>query len=164
MAWVSRCTPWVPMANRAARATMPTWVSCPRADRGRPVAGFSLLELLVVLFLISVMAAMVAPRLQRTYEAIASSGDRAEVLRSIEQLPFIARAQTQTLSLQPGNASGAELTQILGLPEGWLVAPVSALRVEINGFCHPAVLRVSGAGTVEDWALAAPDCRVDDAL
>src|SRR5690606_35165010 len=98
--WASRCIPWARTASRAARATMPTWASCLRADP-RSHAGFSLLELLVVLFLISVLAAMVAPRLQRTYEAIASSGDRAEVVRSIEQLPFLARARSQPLSLAP---------------------------------------------------------------
>lgn len=143
---------------------MPTWASCLRADHGRPHAGFSLLELLVVLFLISVLAAMVAPRLQRTYEAIASSGDRAEVLRSIEQLPFIARELAEPLALPPEDASGVELTRLLALPEGWSVAPVTALRIETNGFCHPATLRVSGAGVVEDWSLAAPDCGVDHAL
>lgn len=142
---------------------MPTWASCLRADRGRPQAGFSLLELLVVLFLISVLASMVAPRLQRTYEAISSSGDRAEVVRSIERLPFIARERPQPLSLGPGDAAGAELTALLALPEGWTVSPVTALRVEVNGFCHAATLRVSGAGTVEDWTLAAPDCGVADA-
>ena len=143
---------------------MPTWASCLRADRGRPQSGFSLLELLVVLFLIGVLAAMVAPRLQRTYEAIASSGDRAEVLRSIEQLPFIARERSQPLALAPSDAAAAELTALLALPDGWSVAPVTALRVEVNGFCHAATLRVSGAGTVEEWTLAAPDCGVGDAL
>lgn len=142
---------------------MPTWASCRRADR-HTLAGFSLLELLVVLFLISVLAAVVAPRLQRTYEAIASSGDRAEVVRSIEQLPFIARARTQPLAMPPGDAAAAELARLLALPEGWTVEPVTTLRVEINGFCHPATLRVSGVGTVEDWALSAPDCGVDNAL
>lgn len=143
---------------------MPTWASCRHADRGNPVAGFSLLELLVVLFLISVVAAMVAPRLQRTYEAIASSGERDEVVRSIEQLPFIARERDQALTLPPGDAAAAELTRLLALPEGWSAEPVTALRVEVNGFCHPATLRVSGAGTVEDWRLSAPDCGVGNAL
>lgn len=142
---------------------MPTWASCRRADRAThsAAAGFSLLELLVVLFLISVLAAMVAPRLQRTYQAIASSGDRAEVVRNIERLPFIAREQMQPLALQAGDAGG--LSQLLALPEGWSVAPVTALRVEANGFCHAATLRVTGAGSVEDWPLAAPDCGVGDA-
>lgn len=142
---------------------MPTWASYRRADRATRCApaGFSLLELLVVLFLISVLASMVAPRLQRTYQAIVSSGDRAEVVRNIERLPFIARERTRALALQPGDADG--LSRLLALPEGWSVAPVTALRVEANGFCHPATLRVTGAGAVEDWPLAAPDCGVTDA-
>lgn len=139
---------------------MPTWASCLRADPRRPQCGFSLLELLVVLFLISVMAAMVAPRLQRTYQAIASSGDRAEVIRRLEQLPFVARERARPLVVAPDDADA--LMQIVPLPEGWSAEPVSALHVEASGFCHPATLRVSGAGVVEDWSLSAPDCGVSD--
>lgn len=141
---------------------MRTWASCHRADAGLGARGFSLLELLVVLFLIGVMAAMAAPRLQRTYEAIASSGDRAEVVRQVERLPFIAREQVMPVELRAGE--GARLMELLILPEGWSVEPVSAVRVEANGFCHPAVLRVRGGGTIEDWTVAAPDCALSDVL
>ncbi|WP_255409764.1 prepilin-type N-terminal cleavage/methylation domain-containing protein [Luteimonas sp. 100069] len=140
---------------------MPTWASCHRADPLRRHSGFSLLELLVVLFLISVMAAMVAPRLQRTYQAIASSGDRAEVVRRLELLPFLARENNRALIIAPGDADA--LMQVVALPEGWWAEPVSKLHVEASGFCHPATLRVSGAGAVEDWPLSAPDCGVRDA-
>ncbi len=138
---------------------MPTWVSCLRAESRQ--SGFTLLEMLVVLFLMGVLAALVAPRLQRTYEAIASSGERAEVARNLEQLPFLAQ-EAGGLSFAPGDEAGAALLQLLALPEGWSVVPATALRVEANGFCHPATLRVAGAGTVEDWALSAPDCGVVD--
>ena len=47
--------------------------------------GFSLLELLVVLALIGMLTAVVAPRLQRTYDAIAGSGERDEVHRQLER-------------------------------------------------------------------------------
>lgn len=141
---------------------MPTWASCRRVDVPRPrAAGFSLLELLVVLFLMSVLAAMVAPRLQRTYQAITTSGERAEVVRSIERLPFIARELTHPVAVDPGDADG--VAELLRLPEGWSVAPVTTLRVEANGFCHAATLRVTGHGIVEDWPLGAPDCGVGDA-
>lgn len=140
---------------------MPTWASCRHADPRRRHSGFSLLELLVVLFLISVMAAMVAPRLHSTYQAIATSGDRAEVVRRLEQLPFVARERTRALVVAPGDADA--LMQAVPLPEGWSAEPVTALHVEASGFCHPATVRVSGAGAVEDWSLAAPDCGVRDA-
>jgi prepilin-type N-terminal cleavage/methylation domain-containing protein len=141
---------------------MPMWASSRRADSWsyRAAAGFSLLELLVVLFLISVLAAMVAPRLQRTYQAVVSSGERAETVRSIENLPFAVRQTTLPLALQPGDAAG--FAAWVPLPEGWSVTPVSGLRVEANGFCHPATLRVTGAGMAEDWSLGAPDCGVLD--
>ena len=52
---------------------MRTSGSCRRSEPGR-APGFSLLEMLVVLALISIMVALVAPRLAGTVRAIASSG------------------------------------------------------------------------------------------
>ena len=56
---------------------------------GHPLAagGFSLLEMLVVLVLVATMTALVAPRLHGTVQAIATSGERAEVTRQVERLP-----------------------------------------------------------------------------
>jgi prepilin-type N-terminal cleavage/methylation domain-containing protein len=133
--------------------------------RNRPpharASGFTLLELLVVLALVSMLAAMVAPRLQRTYEAIARSGDRAETLRQLESLPLRARAEGRAIDAAAGDPAG--LAPYLDLPEGWSVRPLDPLRIESTGFCHPARIRVDGGGGSETWSLSAPDCAVPDA-
>lgn len=140
---------------------MPTSGSSPRSNPQSlaPSRGFSLLELLVVLGLISVMTALVAPRLQATVEAISASGERAELKRQLEQLPMIARDRGQSLVL----AADRDLAPELGLqvPEGWQVRPVTALQVAANGICSNAKLRVAGRETVEEWSVSAPDCSVD---
>ena len=138
---------------------MRTSGSCRRSSH-RLAAGFSLLEMLVVLALISIMVALVAPRLAGTVRAIATSGERAETARQLERLPLLARGNGHAILAgadQPLVAEG------LAFPDGWSATALDPLRVAANGICHPARLRVEGGGTVEEWALLAPDCRVDQA-
>lgn len=121
--------------------------------------GFTLLEVLIVLALMAFAAAMVAPRLQRTYDAIAGSGERAEVVRQLERLPMLARESGQALVVP---ADGT-MPSALAFPAGWSVQPADALRVEASGVCHAGAVLVTGRGTRERWELAAPDCGVRDA-
>jgi len=127
-----------------------------QAGRG----GFSLLELLVVLALIGMLTAVVAPRLQRTYDAVAGSGERDEVGRQLERLPLLARHDGKAISIARGDE--AALASRITLPEGWSVSPLEELRVEASGVCHPARLRVSGRGVVEVQQLTAPACGIED--
>lgn len=135
---------------------MPTSGSCLRSER-RLAAGFSLLEMLVVLALISIMVALVAPRLAGTVQAIATSGERAEVARQIERLPLLARGQGQPILVGADDVVGPEG---LRFPDGWKVSALTPLRVAANGICHPARLRVEDGRVVEEWTVAAPDCSV----
>lgn len=126
---------------------------------GRRIAsvGFSLLEMLVVLVLISVMTALVAPRLQGTVEAIASSGERDEVTRQLERLPLLARQQGHSIQIVVGQDVSVAY---LALPAGWKVQPLTVLSIASNGICNTASLQVEGRGTAEKWSIAAPDCKV----
>lgn len=136
--------------------------SCHRSEPPLPAArGFTLLELLIVLALVSMVAAMVAPRLQHTYDAVARSGDRAEALRQIERLPLIARDLGKVVQVPADDP--AALAGLLRLPAGWQAIAVEPLRIEATGLCHGGKLRVEGGGAVETWTLASPDCGVVDA-
>lgn len=130
-----------------------------RADRAG-TWGFSLLELLVVLAIVSIMVALVAPRLAGTVQAITTSGDRVEIARQIGQLPLLARANGRPIRIGPDLE-----VQVEGIkfPEGWTVSTVSALRVAANGLCSPAQLRVDDGTLSETWSVAAPDCTVNHA-
>lgn len=135
--------------------------SCLRSDAAAPARGFTLLELLIVLALVSMVAAMVAPRLQGTYDAVARSGERAEAVRQLERLPLLARARGAAIDIPAGDAQA--VAALLALPQGWTASPVEPLRVEASGVCHATRLRVAGGGTTETWTLAAPDCGIADA-
>jgi prepilin-type N-terminal cleavage/methylation domain-containing protein len=135
--------------------------SCPRSDTPAPAGGFTLLELLIVLALVSMVAAMVAPRLQGTYDAVVRSGDRAEAMRQIERLPLLARERGAAIDIPADDAR--VLAGLLALPEGWTARTLEPLHVEASGLCNATKLRVQGGGGVETWTLAAPDCSVADA-
>jgi prepilin-type N-terminal cleavage/methylation domain-containing protein len=120
--------------------------------------GFTLLELLIVLALLAMMTALVAPRMERTYPAIAGSGERDEVHRQIERLPRIARTDGRRILIAEGDVNA--LAARLDLPEGWIVTPLEAIRVEANGLCRGSTLRVQGRGNSEEVELRAPACGV----
>lgn len=135
--------------------------SCPRNNLRRAPAGFSLLELLVVLALIGMLTALVAPNLQQTYSAIAGSGERAEVRRQLERLPLQARSGGNRIVIDADD--GAAMGARLDLPEGWLVAPLDPIRIESSGVCHQARVYITGRGTAETLLLTAPACQVQEA-
>lgn len=139
---------------------MPMSGSCHRNDTRVPAGGFTLLELLIVLALVSMVAAMVAPRLQGTYDAVVRSGDRAEAVRQLERLPLLARERGTAIDI-PADDSRV-LAGLLSLPEGWTARTLEPLHVEASGLCSATKLRVQGGGGTETWMLAAPDCGVAD--
>lgn len=140
---------------------MRTSGSCRRSKRPGMTAlrGFSLLEMLVVLTLVSIMVALIAPRLANTVRAISTSGDRAETRRQLERLPLLARADGRAIVVE---ADEPVVREGFELPDGWKVTALTRLVVAANGVCRPTRLRVEGAGAAEEWALGTPDCRVGD--
>lgn len=140
---------------------MRTWVSCrpePAPGDGAS-AGFTLLEVLVVLVIISMAVAVVAPRLQKTYESVVASGERADVIRQLQRLPLIAR-QRRGIDLPPGSR---ELSGLLELPAGWHVSPLQALRIEASGACHASSIQLERDGVpgFQKITLREPDCRAE---
>lgn len=139
---------------------MRTSDSCRRSDAPSPgiaAGGFSLLEMLVVLALVSIMVALIAPRLANTVRAIGVSGDRSETVRQIERLPVLVRNDGHPLAI------GADLPlqrDGMDLPDGWRVTALTPVTVAASGICGAARLKVEGAGVTEEWTMAAPDCRV----
>ena len=129
-----------------------------RSDRSLTTSGFSLLEMLVVLVLVAAMTALVAPRLHGTVQAIAVSGERAEVTRQLERLPLLARQQGRPIEVKAGGDVTAASPEF---PEGWKVQSITALNIARNGICTAASLRVEGREMVEEWSVGSPDCKVD---
>ncbi|MGL6290155.1 MAG: type II secretion system protein [Silanimonas sp.] len=122
--------------------------------------GFTLLEMLVVLVILGLAAAVVAPPLARTLERVREAGDRDDVARGLEALPARAREAGRALVFRAGEPI---VIRDRPWPEGWAVVPVAALRVEANGFCQGGTLQVARPSGRTTWALGAPDCRLETA-
>lgn len=126
-----------------------------------PGRGFTLLELLIVLALLGLTAAVVVPGLARTYDAIVRSGERADAIRALEGLPLGVRATGRELVLAPADTRA--LADAAPMPEGWTVRLAEPLRIERTGVCHPARVVVTGRESKETWRILSPTCGVDDA-
>lgn len=138
---------------------MPTSASFPPAENA---GGFTLLELLIVLAIISTAAALVVPRLQSTYEAIVRSGERADVRQALERLPLLTRAGGSSVDIGAGPKAEEALAGYLAVPAGWRVTPLTRVRIHASGMCEESRVLVSGRDTRETWRLSAPLCAVDD--
>lgn len=120
--------------------------------------GFTLLEVLVVLVILGLAAAIVAPPLARTVDRVRESGDREDLRRGLERLPLHAREQGRGLAFAAGTPLPA---QGRPWPEGWRVVAATPLRIEASGFCHGGEVQAAGPTGPQRWRLAAPDCRAE---
>src|SRR5690606_27858755 len=123
--------------------------------------GYTLLELVVVIAVLAMATALVAPA---GYRMVGTWRDASQVdaaLQAVASLPMLARREGHRLRLggvQPGREGPlivggrndntaerekaareqAEATALLGLPDGWTVAFEPALVVQPNGACSDA--------------------------
>lgn len=128
--------------------------SRPHADPA--AAGFTLLELVVVLALLALATALVAPA---GFRMIASWRRATEVDAVIGALVAVgqqARQQGRALHLDAGPVPA---DAIPGLPEGWTVVLSEPLRVQANGACGGSSGELRSQGYVRTFALAPPYCR-----
>ncbi len=132
--------------------------------------GFSLLELLVVLALVSLVAALALPNLVGLYDSATRATERDSIL---DQFAGIGReamlkghgyAVYSTADPQPSDVPNAGVHAYpLLVPEGWQVELDRPLRVRPNGVCLGATVTLSHPDSAPvEVALEPPYCRVED--
>lgn len=139
---------------------MRTLATCRRTDRRCPTAGFTILELVVVLALLAMAVALVGPPLQRTYQSLVTSGEHASVVQALESLPLMARTEGRPLVFERGDATA--VSAYLSLPQGWSVNPLSDITVAASGICSAAQVEIRGPAGTSPAALTRPHCKVSD--
>lgn len=139
---------------------MPTSDTRPSRDaarRAEPVAGFTLLELVVVLALLGLATALVAPAGFRTIDTWRRATEVDAALGSLTALGARAHLQGRALSLDAGQIPAGTLAE---LPEGWTVTLQAPLQVQANGACAATRGELRAAdGYTQPFELQAPFCR-----
>lgn len=136
-------------------------------------AGYTLMELLIVLAVIGMMAGLAAPPFLRMIEQQRRVADQAELTRALSGLPMAARTAGRDLVVRPAGAStiavppgeiasplSAPLVHAIeGLPPGWKATPLSDLWIRSDGVCLGGVVEVTDpAGVRRNMALDPPLC------
>ena len=134
---------------------MPMSVTPPRSNRRS--GGFTLLELVVVLALLGLATALVAPAGFRTIATWQRATDVDAAMGALVALTARARQEGHAFRFDAGDVDTEPLT---GMPDGWTVHLDTPLVVQANGACRATrgELRQEG-GYTRSFLLQPPFCR-----
>lgn len=157
---------------------MLTSATCPSDGAGLASArGFSLLELMVVLALVGLVAALAVPNLQRLYDSVTRATERDYILDQVSGLGVQAMQKgLNYVVLGTANAADQDngeevpLSPLgyerfpLDVPPGWRVRVDQPLLARANGVCLGGTLTlVPTEGAPIRIELQPPYCRLDPA-
>ena len=135
-------------------------------------AGYTLLEMVVVLAILGLATAMVAPATFRTIQSWRDADEVARVLGDLAALPALARHEGREIRLAPDSAPGmvlparalppseSEPESPLALPEGWRLSVDEPLEVRANGACSGTEGTLTTTRQTIRLRIESPWCRV----
>lgn len=128
--------------------------------------GYTLLELMIVLFIFSLLTGLVAPRLMAMYDSVQAAYQRDEILSQINSLSYQAYQKGlnfsfETYPFQTANKDYVALQKNIQLtvPEGWQMIADKPIVFRANGACTGGKLSLSYANQLYKVQLAPPFCR-----
>lgn len=149
--------------------------------------GFSLLEMLTVLFIIGTAAALATPNLPLMFDRIAFSAEKDTLIRDINALPYAAIKANQDLVLSTnmetadlmgdsipaaGLAFASEASApyfspstkmaTLDLPDGWNLKIAEPILYKSSGFCSGGYVSATAGRLQYDFILTAPYCQITE--
>lgn len=119
----------------------------------RPVAGFTLLEIMFVLFVTGLLVGLTAPRFGPQIERFERHSQGKELEDQLRLLPRRVRLSGRPLELPKDMAVVmADGEPALRLPQGWEVRFSPPLRVAMNGACSAATAYFLTTGEATPFA------------
>jgi len=118
-------------------------------------AGFTLMEMLVVMAIMALALGIVLPRLDALAGSFGAAAERETIIESVASLGLEARQRGRMLrfngepELLPGD-----------IPDGWRVVPENPVIFHASGACDGGVVRVIGREREFVYRLDPPRCRV----
>ena len=126
----------------------------------RSDAGFTLVEILVVLVIAGLLAGIALPRLQSLARSMELSGQRKEIASQVEGLGYRAYTEGRALRLTALPDAKSELP--VQLPEGWRIVVAEPIEYGVNGACRGGKLTlVYPDETRQGYELRPPMCRME---
>lgn len=125
-------------------------------ERPAPTTGFTLLEMIVVLAILGLATAMVAPSMMRGIDSWRRQSVIDSLLDQIRGLPGEARATGKPIEIS--KASLASEAPPLRVPEDWTVGATTAWRVNGNGVCEGGTVAIGNAYGTRTIRVAGPFC------
>ena len=135
-------------------------------------AGYTLLEMVVVLAILGLATAMVAPATFRTIQSWRDADEVAKVLGDLAALSALARHEGREIRLAsdpvPGRVppagamppSESEPASPLTLPEGWRLSMDEPLVIRANGACRGTEGTLTTTRQTIRLRIESPWCRV----
>ena len=126
--------------------------------------GYTLLEMVVVVGLLALATAMVAPAGYRMARSWQDADEIKQVMRSISRLPVAARQTGRALQLDKGLYDSK--LPALTVPDDWQLHFAAPLTVRANGACGDSSGTLDTGTQTIDFVVEAPYCRVkrDEAM
>lgn len=118
-------------------------------------AGYTLLEMIVVMAIIAMATAVAAPPSYRMIRSWQEATQVADVLQQLERLPTYVRNTGQ-----PVQGQAADLVDAVTLPDQWTLHFEPMLSVQANGVCTDNRATLTTAYQTIELEMQAPFCKV----